>query len=75
MCLDEETLAMLQNHPEGWDCDCDGHADIDMDDVDEEDSTGDWQRVALDRFGRDTINLRPWRTPKFRVDRYNETLA
>ena len=68
MCLelDEETLAMLTNHPAGWDCDRSKYRrecyrdERDMEEIDEEDSTGELQSIALDRFGCDSITARPW---------------
>lgn len=36
---------------EGWDCDPNAHLADDSDYRDEEDSTGDWQEICLDRWG------------------------
>lgn len=48
----------LAGECEAWDCNPDMiFEDQDYDyDLDEEDSTGDWQTLVLDRFGDRTVN-------------------
>jgi len=39
------------DYSEGWDCDPNAVFDLDESTLDEEDASGDWQEVCLDRFG------------------------
>lgn len=47
-----------EDYSEGWDCDPDAVVACDSYDegLDETDDTGDWQVLALDRFGDRNVN-------------------
>lgn len=52
----------VETHNEAWDCDPNAIVVVDTveADLDFEDDTGDWQVLALDRFGDRCVNSELW---------------